>query len=93
MAEYYPNIAKARIKADENFAAVLYWTGLTEEEYFQYEKGEKEISVDLLEQLAGCYGTSVDYLLGRTDVFEPYPWADPSFVLAQALFNKKQFMT
>ena len=41
--------------------------------YSKYERGEREIPVHLLEQLADLYGTSVDYLLCRTDDPRPYP--------------------
>ena len=41
--------------------------------YSHYELGTRSIPADVLCALADFYGTSVDYLLGRTDVFEPYP--------------------
>lgn len=41
--------------------------------YSRYERGSREIPIDVLIQLAEFYGTSVDYLLGRTDEFTPYP--------------------
>ncbi|MCL2109799.1 MAG: helix-turn-helix domain-containing protein [Oscillospiraceae bacterium] len=41
--------------------------------YSGYERGYRSISVDMLEKLADFYGTSVDYLLFRTDVKAPYP--------------------
>ena len=41
--------------------------------YSKYERGERELPLRLAEQLADYFGTSVDYLLGRTDVREPYP--------------------
>ncbi len=40
--------------------------------YSQYENGQRQVPVDVLIQLAGFYHTSVDYLLGLTDVREPY---------------------
>jgi len=45
----------------------------TQVAYSCYEIGRRSIPVDVLVKLADFYGTSVDYLLGRTDVFEPYP--------------------
>ena len=39
----------------------------------QYETGERNISNEILVQLAIFYGTSVDYLLGLTDTPTPYP--------------------
>lgn len=41
--------------------------------YNHYEKGNREIPIDCLIKLAKFYKTSVDYLVGLTDVFEPYP--------------------
>ena len=41
--------------------------------YSKYERGERMLPLDLAVKLADFYGVSVDYLLGRTDVKEPYP--------------------
>lgn len=41
--------------------------------YSHYEIGKRDIPTDVLIKLAKYYNTSVDYLLGITDVFEPYP--------------------
>lgn len=41
--------------------------------YSSYELGKRDIPTDVLIKLAQFHGTSVDYLLGRTDVKEPYP--------------------
>lgn len=41
--------------------------------YSSYELGKLEIPLEALDTLADFYGVSVDYLLGRTDVKEPYP--------------------
>ena len=38
-----------------------------------YELGKRDIPTDVLLKLADYYHTSVDYLLGRTDVKSPYP--------------------
>ena len=43
--------------------------------YSYYETGKRDIPTDVLIKLADYYGTSIDYLLGRTDVMEPYPAA------------------
>ena len=40
--------------------------------YSKYETGENDIPTRVLIQLADFYNTSVDYLLGRTDVLTPY---------------------
>ena len=41
--------------------------------YSQYEIGVLNYPIDVLIKLADFYGVSVDYLLGRTNVKEPYP--------------------
>ena len=41
--------------------------------YSQYEIGVLNYPVDVVIRLAQFYGTSVDYLLGLTDVQKPYP--------------------
>ena len=40
--------------------------GTTQQQYSKYETGESELSVHALMELANYYGTSTDYLLGRT---------------------------
>lgn len=41
--------------------------------YAAYENGINSMTPDTLCKIADLYGTSVDYLLGRTDEFSPYP--------------------
>ena len=41
--------------------------------YSNYETGKRDIPTEVLLRLADFYGTSVDYLLGRTDEPAPYP--------------------
>jgi transcriptional regulator with XRE-family HTH domain len=45
----------------------------TQVSYSHYELGKRDIPTDVLIRLAFFYKTSVDYLLGITDVAEPYP--------------------
>ena len=45
----------------------------TQVSYSHYELGKRDIPTDVLIRLAYFYGTSTDYLLGRTDVKQPYP--------------------
>ena len=47
--------------------------GTSVQYYQKYESGVRPITVERLELLADYYKTSVDYLLGRTDVREAYP--------------------
>lgn len=40
--------------------------------YSYYELNKRSIPLELLCKLADFYGTSVEYLLYRTDILEPY---------------------
>ena len=40
--------------------------------YVLYESGEKQFPVHILSKLAKKYNTSIDYLIGDTDVFIPH---------------------
>ncbi len=41
--------------------------------YSKYERGERPLPLELADRLADYFGTSVDYIMGRTDVSTPYP--------------------
>ena len=41
--------------------------GMSQTGYSKYETGENDVPTQILIKLADLYGTSVDYLLGRTD--------------------------
>ena len=41
--------------------------------YSDYELGRLNIPISALHTLADYYGVSIDYLLGRTNVKNPYP--------------------
>lgn len=41
--------------------------GVRQNTYSQYESGKREIPIAMLIQLAGLYGTSVDYILELTN--------------------------
>ena len=49
--------------------------GMSQTGYSKYETGENDIPTTTLIFLAKMHNTSVDYLLGLTDVREPYPRA------------------
>ena len=40
--------------------------------YSKYERGERPLPLELAGKLADYFGTSVDYLMGRTDERTPY---------------------
>lgn len=41
--------------------------------YSKYELGKRELPLRIAAELAKYYGVSVDYLIGLTDIPEPYP--------------------
>lgn len=54
----------------KNIALLL---GITQQQYSRIENEENQLSYDGLEKLANFYNTSVDYILGLTDILTPYP--------------------
>lgn len=46
---------------------------ITRPQYSLYETGKRDIPVDLLRVLAKFYSTSLDYIVGDTDISERYP--------------------
>ena len=46
---------------------------ITRSAYSNYENGSRAFPLDILSKLADIYGTSVDYLIGRTNTKKPYP--------------------
>ena len=46
---------------------------ITRPQYSLYETGKRDIPIDLLCTLAKLYNTSIDYLVGDTDILERYP--------------------
>ncbi len=49
------------------------YLNISQRAYSSYEIGNRGIPSEILAQIADFYGTSVDYLMGRTNEKEPYP--------------------
>ena len=45
----------------------------TQQQYSKYELGIQIIPLEKINILADFYNTSIDYLVGRTDIRKPYP--------------------
>ena len=45
----------------------------TQQQYSKYETNERYIPIYHLETLALFYNTSIDYIIGLTNIKEPYP--------------------
>lgn len=72
MSCYYPRLRDLREDRDlvqKEVAAVL---GIDQRVYSNYEIGKREIPTRFLTVLADFYGTSTDYILGRTNNPKPY---------------------
>lgn len=47
--------------------------GITRPQYSLYENGKRDIPIDLLRILANHYNTSIDYIVGETNISKRYP--------------------
>lgn len=68
----YPRIRDLREDRDLNQTAVAKMLGMSQTGYSKYETGENDIPTSILIKLARFYGTSVDYLLGETEIRARY---------------------
>ena len=66
-------IRDLREDADLRQKDIAEYLQCTQVSYSHYELGKRDIPTDVLIRLAAYYNTSTDYLLGLTDVREPYP--------------------
>ena len=49
------------------------YSDITEMAYGNYERAKQMPKLDILIRIADVYNVSLDYLVGRTDIPEPYP--------------------
>jgi len=64
----YKRIRSLREDRDLTQKQIAQMLGMSQTGYSKYETGENDIPTAILIQLADFYHTSVDYLLGRTDI-------------------------
>ena len=69
----YRRIRELREDSDYKQQEVADFLGCTQVCYSYYENGKRDIPTDVLLRLSEFYKTSVDYLLGNTDIKDPYP--------------------
>lgn len=69
----YRRIRDLREDADLNQTTIARHLGMSQTGYSKYETGENDIPTNILIQLARYYDTSIDYLLGETDIKTRYP--------------------
>ena len=63
----YKRIRDLREDRDLSQKQVAQMLGMSQTGYSKYETGENDIPTHILIKLADFYGTSIDYLLGRTN--------------------------
>jgi transcriptional regulator with XRE-family HTH domain len=68
----YPRIRDLRTDKDMNQKQIASVLGMSQTGYSKYETGENDIPTSILIKLAEYYQTSTDYILGLTNVKEPY---------------------
>ena len=69
----YGRLRDLREDHDMTQKQIAQMLGMSQTGYSKYETGENDVPVAVLVKLADLYHTSTDYLLGRTDVKDPYP--------------------
>ena len=69
----YERIRALREDKDLSQVAISKQLGMSQTGYSKYETGENDIPTSILISLAKIHSTSIDYLLGLTNVREPYP--------------------
>jgi len=65
----YERVRNLREDHDLTQTVIANYLNITQRAYSRYETGERAIPVETLAKLADFYGTSVDYLIGRTNIF------------------------
>ena len=69
----YPRIRELREDKDMNQTELGKLLEMSQTGYSKYETGENDVPTSVLIKLAQIHNTSVDYLLGITDIREAYP--------------------
>ena len=71
----YENLRALREDKDLSQKDIADYLNVHQTTYSDYERGNLNIPINALIQLAAYFQTSVDYLLGITDERKPYPRA------------------
>lgn len=69
----YPRLRDLREDGDMSQKELAKLLNMSQTGYSKYETGENDVPTRILLRLAELYGTSVDYLLGKTEERQPYP--------------------
>ena len=71
----YERIRNLREDKDMTQTEIAALLNVSQRTYSRYENDERSIPIETLSKLADFHKTSVDYLIGRTDVKKAYPQA------------------
>lgn len=69
----YKRIRDLREDKDISQTKLAHYLGMSQTGYSKYETGENDIPTNILIKLALFHNTSIDYLLGITNVKKSYP--------------------
>lgn len=69
----YERIRNLREDKDVTQEEIAKYLNICQRTYSRYENDERGIPIEILSKLADYHKTSVDYLIGRTDIEKPYP--------------------
>ena len=69
----YERIRNMREDKDITQSAMADYLNIHQTTYLDYELGNLNIPIPVMIKIADFYHTSVDYLVGRTNIKEPYP--------------------
>jgi len=67
-----------RMDKDLTQSDIAQYLRIKQNTYSRYETDERSMPLEVIDKLADYYGTSIDYLMGRTDEKTPYPKAKAS---------------
>ena len=70
---HFQRLEDLRIDLDKTQTDIAHYLGCQREVYRRYEKGTRQIPVDMLIRLAELYNVSIDYIVGLTNETKPYP--------------------
>ena len=68
----YKRLRDLREDKDMNQTQLAKLLGMSQTGYSKYETGENDIPTAILIKLARFYNTSIDYILGETDINKRY---------------------
>lgn len=84
----YERIRNLREDKDLTQAEIAKQLNVTQRTYSRYENDERGIPIEILSKLADYHKTSVDYLIGRTDIKKPYPSSENICLCSNCFLTK-----